>query len=71
MYMSIKKEQILDLIYKVEQEFENELDEDYESNYKEELTEQDFNMLSEFLKRFTHKLDLTINDEFELEKGLE
>lgn len=52
MYMSIKKEQILDLIYKVEQEFENELDEDYESNYKEELKEQDFNMLSEFLKRF-------------------
>lgn len=34
---------------------------------KKDLTEQDFNMLSEFLKRFTHRLDLTINDEMRLE----
>ena len=57
------KAKVKNLIYNVYQEFENELDFDYESNYKKEITEQDFMLILEALEKFTNKLELTINDE--------
>ena len=62
---TITKEKVNDLIYALQNEFDNELDFEYTSDYKKELTNDDLNMLIECVERFTHKLELTINDEFE------
>lgn len=62
---TITKEKVNDLIYTLQNEFDNELDFEYTSDYKKELTNDDLNMLIECVERFTHKLELTINDEFE------
>lgn len=53
---------ILDLIYNVQIEFSNELDYDYESNFKKDLTDQDLAMLEEVIDRFCSKLENTIKD---------
>ena len=55
---------ILDLIYNMQIEFSNELDYDYESNFKKDLTYQDLAMLEEVIDRFCSKLENTIEDEF-------
>lgn len=53
---------ILDLIYNVQIEFSNELDYDYESNFKKDLAYQDLAMLEEVIDRFCSKLENTIKD---------
>ena len=44
----ITSEKIKDLLYATYNEFENELDYDYISEYKEDLTDTDFNIMLEF-----------------------
>ena len=56
-------EKVKDLIYTLQNEFDNELDYDYKSNYKAELTETDFNIMLEFLERFVGKFELSIVEE--------
>ena len=58
-------EKVKDLIYALQNEFDNELDYDYKSNYKAELTETDFNIMLEFLERFIGKFELSIVEELE------
>ena len=58
-------EKVKDLIYTLQNEFDNELDYDYKSNYKAELTETDFNIMLEFLERFIGKFELSIVEELE------
>ena len=58
-------EKVKDLIYALQNEFDNELDYDYKSNYKAELTETDFNIMLEFLERFVGKFELSIVEELE------
>lgn len=58
-------EKVKDLIYALQNEFDNELDYDYKSNYKAELTETDFNIMLEFLERFIEKFELSIVEELE------
>lgn len=58
-------EKVKDLIYALQNEFDNELDYDYKSKYKAELTEKDFNIMLEFLERFIGKFELSIVEELE------
>lgn len=58
-------EKVKDLIYELQNEFDNELDYDYKSKYKAELTETDFNIMLEFLERFIVKFELSIVEELE------
>ena len=58
-------EKVKDLIYTLQNEFDNELDYDYKSKYKAELTETDFNIMLEFLERFIGKFELSIVEELE------
>ena len=58
-------EKVKDLIYALQNEFDNELDYDYKSKYKAELTETDFNIMLEFLERFIVKFELSIVEELE------
>lgn len=61
----ITKEKIKDLLYAIQNEFINELDFDYESKFKEDITNNDLNMLIEFMARFVEKVELTMGDELE------
>lgn len=61
----ITKEKVKDLLYNIQNEVFNELDFDYESEYKKDITQNDLNMLIEFMAKFVDKLGLTIDDEFE------
>lgn len=65
------KKRVLEVIKKVEQEFINELDYDYESDYKDNIDGQDLLMFNELIKRFTHKLCLTLDDEMNLTREVE
>ena len=58
-------EKVKDLVYTLQNEFDNELDYDYISKYKAELTETDFNIMLEFLERFIGKFELSIVEELE------
>ena len=58
-------EKVKDLVYALQNEFDNELDYDYKSKYKAELTETDFNIMLEFLERFIGKFELSIAEELE------
>lgn len=58
-------EKVKDLIYALQNEFDNELDYDYTSKYKAEFTETDFNIMLEFLERFIGKFELSIAEELE------
>ena len=58
-------EKVKDLIYALQNEFDNELDYDYKSKYKAELMETDFNIMLEFLERFIGKFELSIVEELE------
>lgn len=60
----ITTEKIKDLLYATYNEFENELDYDYVSEYKENLTDTDFNIMLEFLKRYNDKVENYINESF-------
>lgn len=60
----ITTEKIKDLLYDTYNEFENELDYDYVSEYKENLTDTDFNIMLEFLKRYNDKVENYINEIF-------
>lgn len=57
-------EKIKDLLYATYNEFENELDYDYISEYKEDLTDTDFNIMLEFLERYIDKMENYINENF-------
>lgn len=58
-------EKVKDLLYNVRNEFDNELDYDYESDSKRELSDDDFNIMIEFLDRYLDKVYLVIDDELE------
>ena len=58
-------EKVKDLVYALQNEFDNELGYDYMSKYKAELTETDFNIMLEFLERFIGKFELSIVEELE------
>ena len=60
----ITKEKVKDLLYAVQNEFDNELDYDFDYNNRE-LTDDDLNMLSYYLNCFVNKVDLVIDDELE------
>lgn len=60
----ITTEKIKDLLYATYNEFENELDYDYISEYKEDLTDTDFNIMLEFLERYIDKMEDYINENF-------
>lgn len=60
----ITSEKIKDLLYATYNEFENELDYDYVSEYKENLTNIDFNIMFEFLIRYINKVENYINESF-------
>lgn len=59
----LTKFNVIDIIYDVNMEFINELDYDYESNFKKDLTDQDLDMLEEVINRFCFKLENTIEEE--------
>lgn len=58
----MNKEEIKDLIYRVENEFNNELDYDYDYNGRE-LTDDDLNMIENAITNFASKLSLCVDDE--------
>lgn len=58
----MSKEEIKDLIYRVENEFNNELDFDYDYNGRE-LTDDDLNMIENAITNFTTKLGMCVDDE--------
>lgn len=58
----ITKQKVKDILYAVRNEFENEID-DYETESYRELTDDDFNIMFEFLDRFIEKTELVIDDE--------
>lgn len=60
----LTKSNVIDLIYDVNMEFINELDYDYESEFKNDITNQDLDMLEEVINKFCSKLENTIEDEF-------
>lgn len=59
----LTKFNVIDLIYDVNTEFTNELDYDYESEFKSDITDQDLDMLEEVINKFCFKLENTIEDE--------
>lgn len=59
----LTKFNVIDLIYDVNMEFINELDYDYESKFKSDITDQDLDMLEEVINKFCSKLENTIEDE--------
>ena len=56
-------EKIKDLLYILKNEFENEIDENYKSDYKNDITDIDFKLMTEFLERFLNKANLVIDYE--------
>ena len=58
----MSKEEVKDLIYRVENEFNNELDFDYDYNGRE-LTDDDLNMIENAITNFSNKLQLCVDDE--------
>lgn len=65
----MNKERIKDIVYQVQNEFDNEIV-DYDYNGRE-LTDDDLNMLTDYLNCFCQKLDTMIDDleyESEVEK---
>ena len=59
---NITKGKIKDILYAVRNEFENEID-SYETESGRELTDDDFNIMFEFLDRFINKTEMVIDDE--------
>ena len=59
----LTKFNVIDLIYDVNTEFTNELDYDYESEFKSDITDQDLDMLEEVINKFCSKLENTIEEE--------
>ena len=63
-------ETIQNLLLNVRNEFENEID-DYETNSGKELTDDDINIMFEFLDRFVDCVNSKIKDlEYEKEMGI-
>ena len=60
----ITKDKVKDVIYAVLNEFNNELDLDYEF-IDRVITNEDLNMISDGVEKFVNKLELVINDELE------
>ena len=57
----MNKEKIKDLLYDVENEFDNEID-DYVSEVKSVLTSEDMELMSEYLYRFVCKCNIMIDE---------
>ena len=66
----MSKEEVKDLIYRVENEFNNELDFDYDYNGRE-LTDDDLNMIENAITNFSRKLGLCVDDEDSNYRGVE
>lgn len=62
--LELHKQEIKNLIYDTQMEVCNELDFDYESEYKQEISNNDLNMLVECIERFVNKLVLNIDNKF-------
>lgn len=62
--LELHKQEIKNLIYDTQMEVSNELDFDYESEYKQEISNNDLNMLVECIERFVNKLVLNIDNKF-------
>lgn len=65
----LTKEEIKDLLYQIQNEFDNELDFDFDYNGRE-LTQDDLDMLSYYLDCFVNKMysiidDYVVDDELE------
>ena len=60
----ITKNKVKEIIYAVLNEFDNELDLDYEF-IDRVITNEDLNMIIDGVKKFVNKLELVINDELE------
>lgn len=58
----MSKEEIKDLIYKIQCEFDNELDYEYDYNGRE-LTDDDLDMIQNAVDNFANKLSLCVDDE--------
>lgn len=57
----MNKEKIKDILYNVRNEFENEID-DYETSSNRELTNDDLNIMFEFLDCFINKVETMIDE---------
>lgn len=57
----MNKQAIKDLLYDIENEFDNEID-DYTSEIKDVLTSDDLRIMSEYLYRFVCKCNIMIDD---------
>ena len=57
----INKEKVKDILYQVYCEFSNEID-TYETSTKRELTEDDINIMFEFLGQYYTKVEMIIDD---------
>ena len=57
----INKEKVKDILYQVYCEFENEVD-TYETSGGRELTEDDINIMFEFLRQYYIKTKMVIDD---------
>ena len=55
-------DKVKDLLYDIRNEFDNELDYDYESESGKELTETDFELMTEYLDRFLNKVYMCIDN---------
>lgn len=58
----MSKEKIKDLLYDIRNEFCNELQEDYISEVKKYLDEDDYELMIEFLDRYVDKMYIIIDD---------
>ena len=58
----ITVEKVKDLIYRVQNEFDNEMDDNFVYEVRE-LNDSDFELMSYYLNCFVEKLGLVINDE--------
>lgn len=60
----ITKDKIKDLLYTIRNQFENDIDW-YETSSGRELTDDDINIMFEFLDIFIRKTELVMEDELE------
>ena len=58
----MNKEQFKDLLYDVYNEFTNDIT-DYTSKYKDSITDNDFDVMCEFLEHYIDKVELLLEEE--------
>ena len=65
----MNKQAIKDMLYDIQNEFDNEID-DYVSEIKDVLTSEDLKLMSEYLYRFVCKCNIVIDYYEESEEDL-